>query len=197
MDPLAGHAAADDATPRSRGRGRRAWQRQVVFVSATPGPYELRKTGGAFVEQVIRPTGPGRPPDRPAPGARAGGRPAGRDPARARPARARARDDAHQAHGRGPHAVLPGTRRARALPALGHRHARAGRDPARPAAGRLRRAGRHQPAARGPRPAGGVARGRARRRQGGLPAFDRRADPDHRPRGAQRQRPGDPLRRHA
>jgi excinuclease ABC subunit B len=30
---------------------------QVVFVSATPGDYELRRTGGAFVEQVIRPTG--------------------------------------------------------------------------------------------------------------------------------------------
>jgi excinuclease ABC subunit B len=29
----------------------------VVFVSATPGDYELRRTGGAFVEQVIRPTG--------------------------------------------------------------------------------------------------------------------------------------------
>jgi len=31
--------------------------RQVVFVSATPGPYELDKTGGRVVEQVIRPTG--------------------------------------------------------------------------------------------------------------------------------------------
>jgi excinuclease ABC subunit B len=30
---------------------------QVVFVSATPGPYELDKSGGKFVEQVIRPTG--------------------------------------------------------------------------------------------------------------------------------------------
>jgi excinuclease ABC subunit B len=30
---------------------------QVVYVSATPGPYELGKTGGSFVEQVIRPTG--------------------------------------------------------------------------------------------------------------------------------------------
>jgi excinuclease ABC subunit B len=30
---------------------------QVLFVSATPGPYELKKTGGAVVEQVIRPTG--------------------------------------------------------------------------------------------------------------------------------------------
>jgi excinuclease ABC subunit B len=30
---------------------------QVIFVSATPGPYELERTGGAVVEQVIRPTG--------------------------------------------------------------------------------------------------------------------------------------------
>ncbi|MGD1277067.1 MAG: excinuclease ABC subunit UvrB [Tepidisphaeraceae bacterium] len=31
--------------------------KQVVFVSATPGKYELEKTGGEIVEQVIRPTG--------------------------------------------------------------------------------------------------------------------------------------------
>jgi excinuclease ABC subunit B len=30
---------------------------QMVFVSATPAEYELKKSGGAFVEQVIRPTG--------------------------------------------------------------------------------------------------------------------------------------------
>jgi len=30
---------------------------QVMYVSATPGPYELTKSGGVFVEQVIRPTG--------------------------------------------------------------------------------------------------------------------------------------------
>ena len=30
---------------------------QVIYVSATPGPYELEKTGGKVVEQVIRPTG--------------------------------------------------------------------------------------------------------------------------------------------
>src|SRR4051812_36072816 len=29
----------------------------VVYVSATPGPYELTKTGGVVIEQVIRPTG--------------------------------------------------------------------------------------------------------------------------------------------
>lgn len=30
---------------------------QVVYVSATPGPYELEKTNGEVVEQIIRPTG--------------------------------------------------------------------------------------------------------------------------------------------
>src|SRR5215471_7654937 len=30
---------------------------QVIYVSATPGPYEMTKSGGIFVEQVIRPTG--------------------------------------------------------------------------------------------------------------------------------------------
>jgi excinuclease ABC subunit B len=36
------------------------WQTRVsqaMFVSATPGPYELRESGGAVVEQIIRPTG--------------------------------------------------------------------------------------------------------------------------------------------
>ena len=30
---------------------------QTTFVSATPGPWELERTGGVFVEQVVRPTG--------------------------------------------------------------------------------------------------------------------------------------------
>ncbi|MBK9330763.1 MAG: excinuclease ABC subunit UvrB [Sphingobacteriales bacterium] len=35
---------------------------QVVFVSATPGDYELMKTEGEFIEQVVRPTGLLDPP---------------------------------------------------------------------------------------------------------------------------------------
>jgi excinuclease ABC, B subunit len=38
----------------------REWDRlrpQTIFVSATPGKWELERTGGVFVEQVIRPTG--------------------------------------------------------------------------------------------------------------------------------------------
>ena len=30
---------------------------QIVYVSATPGPYELAKSGGLIVEQIVRPTG--------------------------------------------------------------------------------------------------------------------------------------------
>lgn len=32
-------------------------QNQVIYVSATPADYELEKTGGAYIEQIIRPTG--------------------------------------------------------------------------------------------------------------------------------------------
>src|ERR671915_1408636 len=35
---------------------------QLLYVSATPGPYELHKAGGVVVEQVIRPTGLMDPP---------------------------------------------------------------------------------------------------------------------------------------
>lgn len=30
---------------------------QTIYLSATPGPYEMERTGGEFVEQIIRPTG--------------------------------------------------------------------------------------------------------------------------------------------
>jgi excinuclease ABC subunit B len=39
-----------------------AMRGQTVFVSATPGPWELERTGGVFVEQVVRPTGLIDPP---------------------------------------------------------------------------------------------------------------------------------------
>lgn len=35
---------------------------QTIFLSATPGDYELEKTGGSVVEQVVRPTGLLEPP---------------------------------------------------------------------------------------------------------------------------------------
>ena len=61
--------------------------------------------------------------------------------------------------------------------------------------GRVRRPRRHQPAARGPRPARGVAGEHPRRRQGGLPALVDVAHPDDRPRRPQRVRPGAHVRR--
>lgn len=39
-----------------------AMRPQTVHVSATPGPWELERTGGVFTEQVIRPTGLVDPP---------------------------------------------------------------------------------------------------------------------------------------
>ncbi len=36
--------------------------KNVVYVSATPGPYELEKSGGLVVEQILRPTGLSDPP---------------------------------------------------------------------------------------------------------------------------------------
>lgn len=36
--------------------------KQAIYVSATPGPYELEKSGGVVVEQIIRPTGLTDPP---------------------------------------------------------------------------------------------------------------------------------------
>jgi excinuclease ABC subunit B len=39
-----------------------AMRPQTVYVSATPGPWEMERTGGVFTEQVIRPTGLIDPP---------------------------------------------------------------------------------------------------------------------------------------
>jgi excinuclease ABC subunit B len=39
-----------------------AMRPQTIYVSATPGKYELERTGGVFVEQIIRPTGLIDPP---------------------------------------------------------------------------------------------------------------------------------------
>ncbi len=84
---------------------------RVVYVSATPGPYELGRTGGEFVEQVIRPTGlldpvieisPAPPRFRTCSSRSA---PRGRE-------RAGASDDAHQAAGRGSFVLLDRERRA-------------------------------------------------------------------------------------
>ena len=120
---------------------------QVVFMSATPGPYELRVTN-RIVEQIVRPDRPGRSrgPDPPDEGP--GRRPDQRDPRPRREGPAGPGHHAHEEDGGGPDRLPGRDGHPRALPALRGRHAAADRDPARPAPGRVRRAGRHQPAAR-------------------------------------------------
>ena len=113
-----------------------------------------------------------------------------------REGRAGAGDHADQADGGGPGRLPARSRREGALHPLRNRHDRAGGNPAQPAHGRSRRAHRHQSAARGARPAGSLARRRARRRQGGLSALANVAHPDRGPRRAPPQRPGHSLRRH-
>ena len=128
------------------------WNRmrpQTVYVSATPGPWEMERTGGVFTEQVVRPTGlidPVciiRPIEQQVDDLLAeckilrGAGPA------------RAGHHADQAHGRGSDRLYGRGRAEGALPAFRHRHAGAHRDYPRPAPRRLRYPGGHQPAARG------------------------------------------------
>src|ERR1700730_11654637 len=138
----------------------------------------------------------GRSGGRSPPGGAAGRRPAGGSAQAGDPGAAGAGDHADQEDGRGPDRVLRRPRRAGPVHALGHRHARATGAGARPAAGVVRRADRHQPPPRGPGHPGGVAGRGAGRRQGRLPAIERVADPDHRPGRAQRRGAGDPVRGH-
>ena len=169
---------------------------QAIYMSATPGPYELERS------QRNRPAAD--PPDRRSSTRRSRVRPTEgqiddlleeiRDAGRAR--RAGPRHDADQEDGRGPGRLPQGARGQGPVPPQRGRHARAGRDPARPAPRRLRRARRDQPAARGDRPARGDAGRDPRRRQGGLPALGLVAHPDDRPGGPQHRRRGDHVRRH-
>ncbi len=162
---------------------------QTVYLSATPG--QLRAGPVRRLRRAAHPADrPGRPaghrqadagPDRRPDGARSGAD---------RAARAGAGHHLDQEDGRGPDRLPAGERHPDALSALRGRHPAA--DPAAPRAadGGVRRAGRHQPAARGPRPARGVPGRDPGRRQGGLPAQRQEPDPDHRPRGTQRVRRG-------
>ena len=172
-----------------------AMRPQTVHVSATPGHWEMEQTEGAFVEQVIRPTGLIDPPVeiRPARSQVDDLLERGQGGRAARLSHAGHRVD--QAHGRGPDRISARERRARALHAFRHRHDRAHRDHPRSAPRRVRRAGRHQPPARGPRHSRMRARRHSRRRQGRLSALRDVARADHRPRGAQRRRQGRALRR--
>ena len=167
---------------------------QLVFVSATPGPFELRNSqvgrrAADPADLPRRPRGRGardEEPDR---------RPAERDPPPRGGGRAGARHDPDEEDVRGPDRLPARGGGEGPLPALRDRHAGADPDHPRAAARRVRRPRRRQPAPRGARPARGLAGRDPRRRQGGLPAREDGADPDDRPCGPERQRPGAALRR--
>ena len=167
---------------------------QIVFVSATPGEYERDPLRAR--RRADRPPDRHRRPDgRRARDAQPDRRPHERGPRARRPRRARPGHHADEEDERGPHRLPARDGLQGPLPALGDRHARAHPDHPRPAAGRVRRARRRQPPARGARPARGLARRDPRRRQGGLPARRDLADPDDRPRRPQRRGHGDHVRR--
>ncbi len=154
--------------------------REVVYVSATPGPYELQQTGGEVVEQVIRPTGLLDPVIEISPARGQVPHLLGQIRERSGAGRARAGNHAHQAPGRGP-LVLP--RRAGSEVQMAAQRAgrvRARRTFARAARRALRGTGRRQPVARRAGPARGLDGGHPRCRQGGLLAQRDVADADDR-----------------
>ena len=96
---------------------------QTVYLSATPGPYEMGQTGGEFVEQVIRPTGLVDPEVvvKPTEGQIDDLVHEIRERAESR--RAGTGHHADQEDGRGPHGLPAGAGYPGALPALRGRHA--------------------------------------------------------------------------
>ena len=141
---------------------------QTVFVSATPGPWEMERTAGVFVEQVIRPTGLIDPV------------------CLIRPVEDQVDDLMSECRD----CVKKG-----ALSPFRRRHPGAHRDHPRSSPRRLRRAGRHQSVARGPGYTRMWAGGDFGRRQRRLPTLAHLAHPDHRPRRSQHRRPRHSLRR--
>ena len=167
---------------------------QTVYLSATPGPYELGRTDGAYVEQVIRPTGLVDPE------------------VVVKPTRGQIDDLVHEIRTRAEkdervlvttltkkmaedltdyllelgvrvrylHSEVDTLRRVELLRELRQ--------------GEFDVLVGHQPAARGPRPARGVAGLDPGRGQGRLPAVRHVADPDHRAGRAQRLRSGPHVR---
>ena len=170
---------------------------QRIYVSATPAEYELSKSQGVVVEQIIRPTGllDPRVEVRPAAGQvddlleKIRGRVEKDERVLVTTLTKRMAEELTDYYG--------GARDPGPLSPQRHQDPRAHGHHPRAARGRVRRAGGHQPAARGTRHSGGLAGRHPRRGQGGLPALDPLAHPDHRARGAQRGRRGDPLRRPA
>ena len=114
-------------------------------------------TRRAIVEQIVRPTGIVDPEIDVRETSNQIDDLMARDPHARRAQRARARHHAHEEDDRGPDGLPARDGLQGPLPALGDRHAGADPDHPRAAARRVRRAGRRQPAARGARPAGGLA----------------------------------------
>ena len=168
---------------------------QSVAVSATPSAWELNESGGVFVEQVIRPTGLIDPPVDIRPARTQVDDLVGEVRATANAGYRCTHHRFDKTDGGRSHRISARAGHPRALHAQRYRHHRAHRDHPRSAARRVRRAGRHQPAARRPRHSRMRAGRDPRRRQGRFFAQRNVAGPDHRPRRAQRRRPGDPLRR--
>ena len=172
-----------------------AMRPQTVGVSATPGPWELNESGGVFAEQVIRPTGLIDPP------------------VDVRPARTQVDDlvgEVRETARKGFRSLVTVLTKRMAEDLTEYLHEQgirvrymhsdidtlgAHRDHPRPAAWRLRRAGRHQPSPRRPRHPGMRAGRHPRRRQGGLPAQRDLAGADHRPRRPQHRGARHPVRR--
>ncbi len=154
---------------------------QVVFVSATPAPYELGKCNNEVVEQIIRPTGLVDPEIFVFPAGNQVQHLLERDRKAGGGQGTRPRNHADQADGRATVRLCDQEGLPLPVPAQRDRDARTDRDPPRPAAGRIRRADRREPAPRGPGPAGGLLRRDPRRGQGGLPAQPDLPDPDDRP----------------
>ena len=121
---------------------------QVVYVSATPGPYELTKSAGVVVEQIIRPTGLIDPEIEIRPIKGQVDDLLNEIRLRAERNRAGAGYDVDQAHVGRPGGILRGSRREVCVPAFGSQHARPHQDFARPAARHVRCADRRQSAAR-------------------------------------------------
>ena len=141
-----------------------------IYVSATPADYELMKSEGVIVEQLIRPTGAGRSAARSARNDEPDRRPAGRDRQAGEERRQSARDDHHQADGRGAVQDFDPRGGAQPLHPLGRGYAGAHTDSGGPAGRHVRRAGGREPAARRSGPARSGIGGDPRRRQGGIPA---------------------------
>ena len=91
---------------------------QVIYTSATPGPYEMERVDNNTVQQIIRPTGLMDPEVRNKRRRGAGGRPARRNKKTRRKERTSARYHPYQTHGRGPDRILRRSRRPGKVPPL-------------------------------------------------------------------------------